>query len=120
MRKLAVEFHLAASTIWRAMIRLTALGLIVYQTNRGKNGGTMFRLAEVGDTLDWLREEAKARLRAWWKASQDRISRMKSNVASMYPERMRELYRDSDSTERNIRTEYREWTPEDFREAGLM
>ena len=63
MRELAAELHLAASTIWRAMIRLTALGLIVYQTNRGKYGGTVFRLAEVGDTLDWLRDEAKARLR---------------------------------------------------------
>jgi predicted transcriptional regulator len=124
MRELAAELHLAASTIWRAMIRLTALGLIVYQTNRGKYGGTMFRLAEVGDTLDWLRDEAKARLRAWWKASEDRISRLRSNVASCFPGREQELYQyrssSSSSTERNIRIDYPEWTPQDFREAGLM
>jgi predicted transcriptional regulator len=120
MRELAAELHLAASTIWRAMIRLTALGLIVYQTNRGKYGGTVFRLAEVGDTLDWLRDEAKAKLRAWWRASEARLARMKSNVASMFPGRERELEQYRYSTERNIKTAYREWSVEDFREAGLM
>jgi predicted transcriptional regulator len=120
MRELAAELHLAASTIWRAMIRLTALGLIVYQTNRGKYGGTVFLLAEVHDGLDWLRDEAKAKLRAWWKASEARVSRLRSNVASMFPGREQELYRNRNSTERNIRTEYAPWTPEDFREAGLM
>ena len=45
---------------------------------------------------------------------------MKSNVASLFPGRERELYQYQYSTERNIRNEYPQWTPQDFREAGLM
>lgn len=123
MRELADLLKVAPSTVYRAAIRLQALGLIAYQSNRGRLGGSMFILREAKDGLEWAQELAKATLRKWWKASEERISRLRRNVASCFPGRDRELYQyrystDTDTvTGRNI---YPAWTPEDFREAGLM
>lgn len=120
MRELAGVLQVAPSTVYRAAVRLQALGLIAYQSNRGRLGGSMFILREAKDGLEWAQEAAKAMLRRWWKASEERISRLRGNVASCFPGRERELYEyrySSSRTERNI---YPAWTPEDFREAGLM
>jgi predicted transcriptional regulator len=116
VRKLAAELHVAASTVYRACVRLAAWGLIAYQSNRGRNGGYMIRMREARDGLDWFRDEAKAKLRGWWKASEDRISRLRGNVASMFPGRESELYQYSYVTGRNI---YGEWTAQDLQDAGL-
>jgi DNA-binding MarR family transcriptional regulator len=123
LRALADQLGTAPSTVWRAVVKLTAMGFIAYQSNRGRLGGSMFLLRESRDGLDWCRDAAKAMIRKWWKASEDRISRLRLNVASCFPGRERELYQhryitDTDTViGRNI---YPEWTPEDFREAGLM
>ena len=91
MRALGDRLGVAASTVYRAIVRLAAFGLVAYQSNRGRYGGSVFLLRSIRDGLDWCRDDAKLTIRRWWKASQDRVSRMKSNVATLYPERTREL-----------------------------
>ena len=120
MRQLADDLHVAASTVYRACVRLQALGLIAYQSNRGRLGGSVFLLREAKDGLEWAQDLARATLRKWWKASQERISRLRGNVASLHPGRETELYEHRYVTSRNVAQHFREWTVEDFREAGLM
>lgn len=120
MREIAERLSLSPSTVWRALVKLTAFGFVSYLSNRGRNGGTVFLLYVADATLDYFRDLARAKVRKWRKAADERISRLRRNVASMFPDRKGELYEYhyiSNSTERNI---YREWSVEDFREAGLM
>ena len=123
MRALGDDLGTAPSTVYRAIVKLAAFGFVAYQSNRGRLGGSVFLLRSAKDGLDWVRDEARAKVRRWRLAAEARISRLRVNVASYFPGRERELYqyRNSDSnshsTGRNI---YREWTVEDFREAGLM
>ena len=120
MRALAANLGVAPSTVYRALVRLQALSLIAYQSNRGRLGGVVFLLREVGDGLDWARDEAKATLRKWWKASEDRISRLRLNVASCFPGREQELYQHRTVPVTVQSATFSEWTIQDFREAGLM
>ena len=120
MRSLAAEMGCAPSTVYRAVIKLTALGFIAYQSNRGRLGGSVFLLRAARDDLDWCRDAARAVVKRWWKASEERISRLRRNVASCFPDRKRELYQYPDTVTVIGRNIYAEWTPEDFREAGLM
>ena len=123
MREVADTLKVAASTVYRAMVRLAALAFIAYQSNRGRNGGSMILQRVAGDGLDWCRDLARATLRRWYKAAEARISRLRGNVASCFPGRERELYEHRYSTDTATvigRNKYPEWTPEDFREAGLM
>lgn len=120
MRSLATDLGVAASTVYRACVRLQALALIAYQSNRGRLGGSVFLLRASRDGLDWCRDAAKETLRRWYKAAEARVSRLRLNVALQHPTRERELYQYPYTvtvTERNI---YHDWTPDDFREAGLM
>ena len=120
MREVAAELHVAPSTIYRAAVKLQAMGFIAYQSNRGRLGGSMFILRSAKDGLEWAREAAKATVRKWWKASEDRISRLRRNVASCFPGREKELVPVTEyvyGIDRNI---YAEWSVDDFREAGLM
>jgi predicted transcriptional regulator len=116
MRALGKRLGIAGSSVYRACIRLAAYSLIAYQSNRGRLGGSVFLLRSTRDGLDWCRDAAKAALRKAWKASEDRISRLRGNVASMFPGRERELYQYSYVTGRNI---YGEWTAQDMADAGL-
>ncbi len=119
MRSLGDVLRIAPSTVYRALVRLAAMGLIAYQSNRGRLGGAVFLLRANRDGLDWFRDEAKATLKRWWKASEDRISRLRLNVASLYPTttvRLSEYSYTDIVRERNI---YGPWTAEDLREAGL-
>lgn len=120
MRALAIELGVAASTVYRALVRLEALGFLAYQSNRGRLGGVVFLLREINDGLDWKRQEARATLRRWYKAAEARISRLRGNVASLHPGRETELYEHRYVTSRNVAQHFPAWTPEDFREAGLM
>lgn len=117
MRALGQRLGMAGSTVYRGVIKLTAFGFIAYQSNRGRLGGSVFLLREVRDGLDWCRDAAKATVRRWWKASEDRISRLRGNVASCFPGRERELYQYA--TLRNVtgRNIYPEWTQESIQEA---
>ena len=123
MRALGNQLNAAPSTVHRGVIKLTALGLVAYQSNRGRLGGTVFLLRASRDGLDWCRDAAKAIVRKWRLAAEARISRLRGNVASYFPGREGELYEHRYSTDTATvigRNKYPEWTPEDFREAGLM
>ena len=123
MRALGVQLGSAPSTVYRAVIKLTALGFVAYQSNRGRLGGSVFLLRSAGDGLSWCRDVARAAVRRWRLAAEARISRLRGNVASCFPGRERELYEHRYSTDTVTvigRNKYPEWTPEDFREAGLM
>ena len=120
MREVAAELRVAPSTVYRAAVKLQAMGFIAYQSNRGRLGGSMFILRTVKDGLDWARDAAKATVRKWWKASEERISRLRRNVASYFPGRERELYPYTEYVYGIDRNKYAEWSVDDFREAGLM
>ena len=123
LREIAERLSLSPSTVWRALVKLTAFGFVSYLSNRGRNGGTVFLLYVADATLDYFRDLAKAKVRKWRLAAEARISRLRGNVASCFPGRERELYehRYSPSSSNSYRTQhFPEWTPDDFREAGLM
>ena len=117
MRGLSGRLDVAPSTVYRAVIKLTAMGFIAYQSNRGRLGGSVFLLRVAGDGLDWARDAAKAIVRRWWKASEERISRLRRNVASCFPGRQSELYEHRYVTSTVGRNIYGPWTPEEIREA---
>jgi DNA-binding MarR family transcriptional regulator len=118
MRHLAELLGQAPSTVSRTAVKLAAYGFIAYQANRGRNGGTVWVLRRGADTLDWFREEAKAKVRAWAQRTKERFDRMRMNVAAIYPKREMELSRSTYSTDRNIKL--RAWTPDELREAGIL
>jgi DNA-binding MarR family transcriptional regulator len=118
MRHLAELLGQAPSTVSRTAVKLAAYGFIAYQANRGRNGGTVWVLRRGADTLDWFREEAKAKVRAWAQRTKERFDRLRMNVAAIYPMRESELSRSTYSTDRNIKL--RAWTPDELREAGIL
>ena len=117
MREIAAELHCAPSTVYRAAVKLASFGFVAYQSNRGRHGGSMFLLREAKDGLDWFQEDARAKIRRWWKASEERISRLRGNVASMFPGRERELYQYPYTVDVVGRNKYPAWTAEEIREA---
>lgn len=120
MRGLAAHVGQSPSSVSRTAVKLASFGFIAYQSNRGRYGGTVWVLRSAGDTLGWFQEAAKAKVRRWAKAAQERFSRLISNVAP-YPYDEMSRLRASTSTstyiERNIRTG---WTPQELREAGII
>lgn len=113
-RHLGELLQMAPSSVSRALVKLASFGLIAYQSNRGRYGGTVFLLRRAGDGLEWCRDAAKATVRRWARAANDRISRLRSNVASYLPGRERELYQYPMYIGRNIKTG---WTAQEVAEA---
>ncbi len=85
MRALSQQLECAPSTVSRAMTKLAAWGLIRYIVGRGRYAGMLIFRAMPNDGLDRLRAVAKAKLRRWYLASQERISRLRFNVAPREP-----------------------------------
>ena len=119
-RHLSTLLGVAPSTVSRTSIKLASLGLIAYQTNRGRNGGTIYVLRKADDLLGWFQEAAKAKVRAWAKAQEARISRLRGNVAS-YLHGGNGIRLEPVTTTR-YRTQHLvvEWTPEQLREVGIL
>ena len=117
MRGLSKHLGLSPSTISRTATKLASFGLIAYQSNRGRYGGTVWVLRQAHDTLGWFQDAAKAKVRAWRLAAERRLSRLISNVASYYPGRESELVSTHSSIGRNIKTG---WDPADLRELGIL
>ena len=117
MRSLAGHLQLAPSSVSRTAVKLAAFGFIAYQSNRGRYGGTVFVLRQTYDTLEWFREQAKAKVRAWAKAAQARVSRLRANVASYHPMRTADLIPSTRYLERNIRTG---WSVDELRDVGIV
>lgn len=87
MRDMARELGVAPSTVSRAMTRLAAWGIIAYVVGRGRFAGLVIMRRVRGDGQDRFREAAKARLAAWKKAAERRVSRLVRNVALYHPMR---------------------------------
>lgn len=83
MRSLADDLSVAPSTVWRALVRLTAFGLIAYVTMRGRLGGTFLFSRGRNDGLDRLQKAAKAKIQKWSDATYARFSRLRDSVASI-------------------------------------
>lgn len=89
IRGLAKALGCAASTVSRALVKLMSWGLLGYMSGRGRYAGSViFRMAK-DDGLERFREAAKAKVRAWAKATRERISRLEINVAPYIMERKR-------------------------------
>jgi hypothetical protein len=84
MRAMAVRLGVAASTVSRALAKLSAWGILAYHVGRGRFAGlVIIRYVPDGGLLDAKRKAAKARVRAWAEAAQRRISRLIANVAPL-------------------------------------
>ena len=81
MRQLADILKVAPSTVWRALVKLTSLGLIAYITSRGHYGGTFIFSRGKNDRLEYLQRAAKDKVRKWQLATQARFSRLVESVA---------------------------------------
>lgn len=81
MREMADILKCAPSTIWRALVKLTAFGLIAYISARGHYGGTYLFSRGTNDGLERLQKAAKERVRKWSEATQARFSRLVESVA---------------------------------------
>jgi predicted transcriptional regulator len=116
IRHLATLLSLSPSTVSRTSVKLAAFGLIAYQANRGRYGGTVYVLRRAYDQLDWFREEAKAKVRQWAKATERRFARLQSNVASYLPTKRPSTYLPLTPMAATLK---RAWTAEDLRSVGL-
>jgi len=85
IRSMALELGFSPSTVSRALVKLQAIGLLAVVVGRGCYGGVIVIGRVANDGLERFREVAKAKLRAWRKAAEDRVSRLKNNVATYYP-----------------------------------
>jgi predicted transcriptional regulator len=121
-RAVAARLKISSSTVSRAAVRLASFGLIAYLTGRGRYGGMLVvtRVA-VDDGLERFRKLAKAKIRAWAKAAEERVSRLRSNAASKTTWKEIEAhhlehhyYSSMDAALK------RPWTPEELREAGVI
>jgi predicted transcriptional regulator len=124
MTKLARSLGYSVSTVSRALVKLAAWGLIGYVCSKGRYAAMiMFRRAD-GDGLDRLRRVAKAKIRKWYQASQDRISRLRFNVATGNPTTTYGVYapvsRTTSTDTVMVATLKPEWTVEDLRDAGII
>jgi len=123
IRDMATMLGCAPSTVSRALVRLMAWGLIGYIVARGRNGGAIiFRMAK-GDGFERFRQAAKAKVRAWSKASYERLSRLQKNVAPYFLERRE---RGTDTLYSYLETvtvkdaTFTAWTPDELRDAGII
>ena len=94
MRKMADELKCAPSTIWRALVKLTAFGLIVYISARGHFGGTYIFSRGKNDGMERFQKAAKERVHRWAEATKARFSRLVDSVAPYALERGRDSLTD--------------------------
>lgn len=120
MRDVAHSLHVSPSTVSRGMVKLASMGLVTYVTSRGRHGATIvYRMVgeHFSDVRKRLREAAKAKVRAWAKASHERVSRLFRNVApygtwkEIEPHNLSTYYYSMDATLKTT------WTLEEIHEA---
>jgi predicted transcriptional regulator len=123
IRDMAGMLGCAPSTVSRALVRLMAWGLIGYIVARGRNGGAIIFRMVKGDGFERFRQAAKAKVRAWSKASYERLSRLQRNVAPYFLERKGKgtdtLYSYLETVTVKDAT-IKPWTVDDLREAGIL
>lgn len=126
MREMALQLHMAPSTISRALTKFAAWGLIGYIVGRGRWAGLVIFRRTVDDGKDRFRKAAKARVWRWSQAAARRLSRLESNVASYFHERKGGSESDSLTTYVSsismdaTLTAQLPWTVQELREAGII
>ncbi len=121
IRDLAKQLGYAPSTVSRALVKLQAIGLIGVLVGRGCYGGVIIFARAANDGLEAFRTRAKAKLAQWRKASDARVSRLISNVATYfsYEEVRSHGYEHVYGDVMNA-TLIREWSPDELRDAGII
>jgi len=71
MGKIAASLGVAASTVYRALLRLSSMGLVAYDVKRGRSGGVTFVRA-IGDAIE------KRAQKAWETLKRYRLNALKS------------------------------------------
>ena len=121
MRAMAARLRVAPSTVSRALVKLSAWGILAYIVGRGRYAGLVIIKRARNDGLDRFRKAAKARVRAWSKAAYDRVSRLKFNVATRYTyEEVRSHGYEHVYGDVMNATLIREWSPDELRDAGII
>ena len=72
MGKIAASLGVAASTVYRALLRLSSMGLVAYDVKRGRSGGVTFVRA-IGDAIE------KRAQKAWETLKRYRLNALKSS-----------------------------------------
>ena len=121
IRAMAETLGYSPSTVSRALIKLQAIGLIGVIVGRGCYGGVIIFARATNDGLEAFRTRAKAKIREWSKAAEDRVSRTKRNVATYfsYEEVRSHGYEHVYGDVMNA-TLIREWSPDELRDAGII
>lgn len=121
IRYMATELGMAPSTVSRALWKLQAIGLLAVIIGRGRYAGVLIVKRVKDDGLERFRTIAKAKLREWRKAAEDRVSRLKINVASCYS------WKDvEDHGYANVYVDVmgatltKPWTVDELRESGII
>ncbi len=115
MTAIGIKLGVTVSTVSRAMTKLAAWGLIRYIVGRGRYAGMLIFRAMPNDGLDRLRAVAKAKLRRWYLASQERISRLRFNVAPREPQTKVVGISTTNTMDATLT-----WSVDDLREAGIL
>lgn len=89
MREMAVRLGVAASTVSRALAKLSAWGILAYVVGRGRFAGLVIFKRSKDDGLDRFRKAAQARVARWSEAVRRRLSRLEVNVAPYLLDRER-------------------------------
>jgi len=71
MGKIAASVGVAASTVYRALLRLSSMGLVAYDVKRGRSGGVTFVRA-IGDAIE------KRAQKAWETLKRYRLNALRS------------------------------------------
>jgi predicted transcriptional regulator len=120
----ADSLGVSRSTVWRALVKLVAFGLIIYRTARGRYARMIIFPRVKGDGLHRMRKQAIAKVREWSQAAQRRISRLEFNVAPYILEgesiRSDSLGQYLELVTSKSATLKMEWTPQELREAGII
>ena len=123
MRAMAHQLEVAPSTVSRALVKLQSWGIIRVIVGRGRFAGLVIFRAVKDDGMERLRDAAKARVRRWKEAAQERVSRLWINVAPYIHDKGGSSYKGhyylATSKDATLTTQ-RPWTPDELREAGII
>lgn len=123
MREMAQKLNVAPSTVSRALTKLSSWGIIAYIVGRGRWAGLAIIKRSKDDGFEHLRRAAKDRIRGWYKAAERRVSRLAANVAPYITEegmRVLQNQRLGTSSKGATLTVYRQWTPDELRDLGIL
>lgn len=123
MRQMAEALGVAPSTVSRALTKLQSWGLVGVIVGRGRFAGLVIFRRTKDDGMDRFRKAAKARVWAWKKAAEARVSRLWINVAPYIHDGSGTAFSDQYHYHMTITHKsatLKAWTPDELREAGIL